>query len=270
MIITSKLSEKEIDDIKKLQKICKIDRQPNFDSNIYINPKLQSFYLEYIDGELIAFLSLFYVDIKEIEIVCMVHKRFRDKGYFKKLLNEAKKVIPLNITVLYQIPSTCIDSQKLENKGYIYHHGEYELINKIPKSSSSQLSDLREEDIKSVAEILAEGFNDSIGDERGFLKSILADKTLTPLVLKDNNSVIGFIVISKTFDVKTSHLFAFCVGKKYRSKGYGKQILSQLPYNPNGYVLRVDDNNEGAKKLYTRLGFSYLSKTEYYTKKNSN
>lgn len=268
MKIKNSLTKKEINDIKALNSLCKIERIPNFDTSFYIDPKLSCFYLEYENNKLISFLSLFYSDTKEIEIVGITHPYFRGQGYFTKLLTEAKKVIPSNLLILYQIPSNYVNNEKLELNGYVYHHGEDELINKIAKNSSEDLLPLQKNDIDSVAKILADSFNSTVEEEINFLNHKLNDKTSTPLVLKEKEKVIGFIAISKTFDVKTSYLFAFCVDKKYRSMGYGKKIIRNLPFNPNGYVLGVDHNNEGAKRLYEKLGFSHLSSTKYYTKKN--
>jgi ribosomal protein S18 acetylase RimI-like enzyme len=268
MKISKTLTEEEIKDIKALNKICEIERIPNFDSSIFINPDLPCFYLEYKDDKLVCFVSLFYVDDSVIEIVGATHPLFRKQGYFTKLLNEAIKVVPHNLPILYQIPSSYVNKEELSSKGYIYHHGEEEIINKISANISNVLVPLNNQDVEAVANILADSFNRKVEEEIEILKLMLIQENSIPLVLKENSIVIGFIAISITFDVKTAYLFAFCVDKNYRSKGYGKKILSNLPFNPNGYVLRVNYNNVRAKKLYEQIGFIHLSSTEYYMKDN--
>lgn len=267
MKITNILTIKEINDIKKLNILCDIERVPNFDSSIYIDPDLPCFYLEYKDNKLICFLLLFYVSRESIEVIGATHPSYREKGYFTSLLNEAKKVIPKNLSILFQIPSNLVDKEKLEVKGFHFHHGEDELISIIEDNNSQNLISLGPQDIDAVANLLADSFNRGVEEEIELLNLWILDKSLFPLVLKEANEVIGFIVISKTFDVKTSYLFAFCVDKKHRSKGYGEKILSNLPLNSNGYVLRVNYNNARAKKFYKRIGFNHLSSTEYFSKK---
>lgn len=266
MKILKQLNKNEITEVKELFKICKIERVPNFDPSIYIDPQISSFYLEYKDDLLIGFLSLFYVDTKEMEIVSAIHPSYRGKGYFTKLFMESKKNIPDDLLIIFQIPSNYVDKTKLTIKGFSFHHGEEELINKTPANSTAVLNKLKKEDINATAKLLAEAFDDNISEEIDFLELLIDQKTSTPMILKENNSIIGFIAISNSFDVKTSHVFAFCVDKNYRSMGYGKKMLCNLPPNKYGYVLRVEYNNPRAKKLYTRSGFIHLSSTEYYTK----
>lgn len=264
MKILKQLNDKEIYDIKNLCKLCQIERIPNFDPSIYIDPNIKSFYLEYEDENLIGFLSLFYVDTKEMEIVSFIHPKYRNKGYFTKLLNEAKKVIPSNLNILYQVPANLVDKKRLNEKGNIFHHGEEELINRVLNNSSNVLNQLELEDIPNTAKIISDSFESSIEEEIEFLNSLKEQKNTTSLVLKENNKVVGFIAVSNTADLKTSHVFAFCVDKDHRSKGFGKKMLNNLPQNPEGYVLRVDYNNKRAKKLYTETGFKVLSRTDFY------
>lgn len=266
MKILKQLNDKEIYDIKKLCTLCQIERIPNFDPSIYIDPNIKSFYLEYEDKKLIGFLSLFYVDTKNIEIVAFIHPEFRNKGYFTKLFNEAKSVIPSNLDILYQIPANLVDKKSLNRKGYIFHHGEEELINRVLNNTSNVLNKLKIEDIPATAKIISESFESTIEEEIEFLNSLNEQSNTTSLVLKENNKVVGFIAVSNTADLKTSHVFAFCVDKDYRSKGFGKKMLNNLPQNPEGYVLRVEYSNIRAKKLYTETGFKVLSRTDFYVK----
>ncbi len=264
MKITNTLTKSEIEDIKRLCNICEIKRIPNFDPNIYIDPKIESFYLEYNDDELIGFISLFYVDDKEMEVVAMVHPSFRGKGLFTRMYEKAKKAIPPNLTILFQVPSNYVDRDKFEKRGLKYHHGEEELINKSSNNSSNLLTPLETKDIEETAKIVASAFNSSVEEEIEFLKHLLEQDTTTALVLIEKSNVVGFIAISNTYGINTSHLFAFCVSPESRSKGYGTKILRNLIENPHGYVLRVDYDNTRAKKLYERSGFVNLSSTEYY------
>ncbi|MGH4037234.1 MAG: GNAT family N-acetyltransferase [Sphaerochaeta sp.] len=267
MKITNKLTDKEIEDIKELLRICKIERIPNFDTSIYIDTELPCFYLEYVDDKLVSFLSLFYVDIKEIEVVGMTHPDFRREGYFSLLLKEAKKVIPNNIPILYQVPSECVDKEKLNSLGYEYHHGEFEMIKKIAVRGDERLQTMEEADVEDVARILADAFDDSVEEEVELIRFWQKDEGISLLVLREGEKTVGFIATSKVLHIKTLHLFAFCVDKNHRSKGYGKRVLSNLPFNSAGYVLRVDHDNLRAKKLYDEVGFTILSSTEYYLKK---
>jgi ribosomal protein S18 acetylase RimI-like enzyme len=266
MRILNKLAEREIADVKGLNAICEIERVPNFDSSIFIDPTMPCFYLEYKDGILISFVSLFYVDDEVIEILGATHPSFRCQGYFSSLLREAMKVIPKGLPILYQIPSNYVDKEKLKLKGLYYHHGEEEIINRIVSKTANLLTPLNSENLEAVAKILAESFNRDFNYEIELLELMLTQENTIPLVFKKDNEVIGFIAISKTFDVKTSYLFAFCVDKKHRSKGYGQMMLNNLPYNPDGYVLRVNYENTRAREFYKRIGFVHLSSTEYYKK----
>jgi ribosomal protein S18 acetylase RimI-like enzyme len=60
----------------------------------------------------------------------------------------------------------------------------------------------------------------------------------------------------------------FCVDKKYRNKGYATELLHKIINNSkredkDHLILQVGDNNEEAKQLYYRMGFSdYLKGTD--------
>lgn len=264
MTIKNKLTENEISDVKGLNILCSIERVPNFDSSFYIDPELPCFYMNYVDDTLIAYLFIVYSDDKVIEILAVTHPLYRNKGYFTSLQNKAFKVIPSRLPIHYQIPSNLADPKRLEKKGLVFHHSEEEMINKVFTKGSSCLTPLLLDVIPEVANILAVSFNRSLKDELKVLKNLMIDQTVKPLVLKDKNRVVGFIVVSKNPYTKTSYLFAFCVDVNLRSKGYGKRILNSLLYNPDGYVLRVNRNNFRAIKLYKSAGFSHLSSTDYY------
>ena len=266
MIIKNVLDENEINDIIMLNTLCKIERIPNFDSSIFVDPTLPCFYLEYKDEKLISFLNLYYVDNTSIEIIAVTHPSYRKMGYFTLLLKEAMKNIPPSITIKYQIPSNYVDRERLKSYGLVYHHGEEELIKKIPMNVSNLLFDLQVSDIEEAARILGSSFNRSLSEERELLKLWMIDESLRPMVLKDNGKTLGFIVISSTSDLSTKYLFAFCIDEAYRSQGYGKQLLNNLPYNPDGYVLRVYLDNKRAMKFYSEIGFTHLSTTEYFVK----
>lgn len=90
----------------------------------------------------------------------------------------------------------------------------------------------------------------------------------------DNNEIIGYALLVKTFTQEAGGnviwLDEFYIKSKYRGKGYGSEFLTFLTTKLPAmrYRLEVEPDNESAKKLYSRFGFTKLN-YEQMVKENS-
>lgn len=89
-------------------------------------------------------------------------------------------------------------------------------------------------------------------------------------VIEDNKDIIGELTVNykshqletETIPNKRVHLEAFRVDKKYQGQGLGQKLINYcIDYLTNiGYIeftIGVEDDNEIAKHIYSKLGFNY-------------
>lgn len=83
----------------------------------------------------------------------------------------------------------------------------------------------------------------------------------------NENDVIGYVGFNYIFD--EADVIRIAVDKKYRSKGYGKQLfqyaLNELKKrNINKIMLEVNEENGSAIKLYEKCEFTKISTRKRY------
>lgn len=79
-------------------------------------------------------------------------------------------------------------------------------------------------------------------------------------------SPAGYAIVSMKFETEVGGMAAWIeelfVEEEFRSKGIGKKFFGFLSDELKGKIkrirLEVGDDNEGAKKLYSNIGFEYL------------
>lgn len=103
--------------------------------------------------------------------------------------------------------------------------------------------------------------DDVEGYETGYLNKFFLDKEDFICVAEYENEVVAFLSIEVYRDEDCIYLDDFSVTEKYRNKGIGTRLIhaAEKYAEESGIakiVLHVEKANEGAFRLYSRLGYS--------------
>lgn len=91
-------------------------------------------------------------------------------------------------------------------------------------------------------------------------------KLVKGFMFEYDNQPIGYAIVSMKFETEVGGMAAwieeFFVEEKFRSMGVGSKFFEFLTDELKGKIkrirLEVGDENDGAKKLYQKLGFEFL------------
>ncbi|MBN1698124.1 MAG: GNAT family N-acetyltransferase [Spirochaetales bacterium] len=137
------------------------------------------------------------------------------------------------------------------------------MIDKI-KINISQNKDEIEEcaKIMSTSEpwlTLKRSFNDSV--------KYIEDKSKNCFITKIENEIAGFILINMN-GAFIGYIQSIAVKESFRGRGIGSRLIKYaedyiFQYSPNVFIC-VSSFNEGAKKLYLKLGYKIIGELENY------
>jgi ribosomal-protein-alanine N-acetyltransferase len=88
-------------------------------------------------------------------------------------------------------------------------------------------------------------------------------------IMKNGAEMVGFVII-QPFGTFNGYIQTIAIGKNYRGKGYGTQLLQFcidriLQYSPNVFIC-VSSFNSGAISLYNKLGFELVGELKDFIK----
>lgn len=100
--------------------------------------------------------------------------------------------------------------------------------------------------------------------EAAFSELMRSDDYLKCYIFECENNPCGFALLSKTFSQEAGGISVtieeIYIDEKYRGRGLATELFEYLKAKPEIKRLRieVEDYNEGAKRLYERMGFELL------------
>ncbi|MDR3694162.1 N-acetyltransferase [Mucilaginibacter sp.] len=88
-------------------------------------------------------------------------------------------------------------------------------------------------------------------------------------IMKNEKEIIGFVIMQSQGTFR-GYIQTLAIDNKYRSHGYGTQILQFcqdriLTYSPNIFIC-VSSFNKGAIQLYTKFGFELIGELKDFIK----
>ena len=133
-----------------------------------------------------------------------------------------------------------------------------------------RIEDASVKDLDQLCEIEAECFKKEAFTRRQ-MAQLLADYNSISLLVKENSTVIGFIIGAVRFDGKklTGHILTLDVRLAHRRRGIGRRLLQELETifrkkNIMECYLEAREDNVAALKLYERLGYRPIRKLSNY------
>jgi [ribosomal protein S18]-alanine N-acetyltransferase len=94
----------------------------------------------------------------------------------------------------------------------------------------------------------------------------LTDPNYQVYLAKESDNIAGFIITEHRGPLN-GYIKSICVNPKYRNKGIGTMLIQDAEKRifkdtPNVFLL-VSDFNEGARRLYRRLGYQKTGELDY-------
>lgn len=244
---TSRLTAGQYNDIKQLINLCRekeaIDGVCFFEEEMNEYPDFPCFFLLYEEKTLVSFLSVFIPGKEECELYAYTHPSYRQKGYFKQLLQKAEEELKTyEISTLFFIcePGSISAKNTADSIGAEYSSSEYILkydCSKIPEPET--MLTLQKKNCGQV----------SLYETR----------------LK--RKIIGTCKVDLTDSCLS--IYDFEITELKRGQGYGTQtlllILKELL--KTGYktiLLHVSSTNTPACRLYLKNGFFIAKQLDYH------
>lgn len=278
------LSEKQLEDIRRLEEICgrheQLNMKLNWDMLKSRSSEKNDDFLYYEDGTLAGFLGLYDVQQKslEIEITGMVHPDFRSRGIFRKLFKLAKqKCMEINAQRLLLISERgkTPGIKFMESVGGRYSFSEYRMNfegNSLPdiRRSGIELRKAEKNDYSILKSLDRECFDEpeETADQEaksgyGFPEDLYKDTFIALL----DGEVTGKIGLMK--EDRNGYIFGFGVKSELQGRGYGREILClgiEKLLNEKAWpiTLEVALENERALSLYKSCGFNMITVYDYY------
>ena len=277
-------SENVVNQVHQLENLC--NDQDHLKGSIFVdttmnyNQAMKCIFLMYDGNQLISLLTMFVPTQHEAEITALTLPSQRGKGYFSQLLYKAVEEL-----IKYEIPEVLfvVESQSITGKQVVkhlaaqYEYTEYSMRldnNKYVPKSSNRLKYLKpsHEDLKRLIDISMIIFEDSYEDAQGMITNIFQSVTRDQYLGILNDEIIG--IGSSSRDGEEVSIFGFGIVPKFRSKGYGHDLLHLIieQLRQRGLreiVIEVDSTNAHAFNLYKNIGFKTEVDYEYYRKKTN-
>ncbi len=276
-ILSKGLTEAQLQDIGKLNKICSKYEPLNMKLNWGMletrnNEQVYDF-LCYEDNILVGFIGLYDITLKskEIEITGMVHPDYRRRGIFRHLFGLAMKrclaIKPERILLICE-HSKVSGATFLESLGAVYSCSEYKMkfeLYAVPDTIKQGIH-LRKADSADF-DALVELDNVSFETDNEDTTTVSEDLYENTMVAELKGKFIGKIGLSK--ENTEGYIFGFAVRPELRGMGYGREILSLalekfLEDNLQTVILEVAVNNKKALNLYKDCGFKETTVYDYY------
>ena len=293
-LLKNGLSEGDLADIRRLEKICANDEVRDMKLNwemLQNRPAAEiNDLLYYEDSQLVGFWGLYLIDPKhkEIEITGMVHPGYRRRGIGRQLIARALELCTArdaSRVLLITERSSVSGTEFAKAAGFCYAVSEYRM--RFTEADSPELS--------ANTQVVGISARSAIPSDDGIIALIdsLCFETSGEVVRESaldeatgkvepanfkygqdatyvaelNGRVIG--KICGIVENNEGYIFGFGILPEFRSRGYGRTILrwmvaKLLEADVSTILLEVATENEKALHLYESCGFRRVAVYDYY------
>lgn len=281
--ILSKANEEIIKQIREVEIICKdYDKTTGsicIDASLNFYPEIKTLFLLYEDNKLISLISIFIPTASEAEISAYTLPEYRQKGYFRELLDEVieelKKYKKPELVFVCEPGS--IDGKKVVKKlgaklCFTEHFLRFKSSAgnlKLKRCTQIKLQEADLKDIEPIVTLSRQIFNNNYKDSKSMIeKSIKADNIIQYTALLDEH-LIGMAAVSS--ETGQASIFGLGISPKYQGKGFGKELMSLIledleKRGVKNITIEADSINKNALELYIKSGFEIETSYGYYKK----
>ncbi|RLL43694.1 GNAT family N-acetyltransferase [Oceanobacillus piezotolerans] len=270
------LTKDELLKIEILQEICEkkenIKLKLNWDMLHNRKEKESLDYLQYTNGELIAYLGIYHFGNKA-EICGMVHPDYRRQGIFSKLLNKAIKatVSAGYKKILLNAPAHSTSARGLiQRLSCSYDMTEYQMKwTPIPLTKSDVITirhSITEIDFNLEVEldVLCFGFSEKEAQEYNY--RLREEEGHNFYIIVREDKAVGKIRVA--YQDGEAWIYGFAIYPSSQGHGYGRKALMNIVNQEytKGYdvYLEVEAKNDHALRLYKSCGFEVMQAQDYY------
>jgi ribosomal protein S18 acetylase RimI-like enzyme len=273
------LNEQQLKDIERLQETCeqhdKCQLKLNGDMLRSRQTDLDD-YFYYREGELIGFLGLYGFG-SSYELCGMVHPKYRQKGIFKGLFNQA--VLSLKNRGIKKLLINTPGASKTGKKFIAAIHSEYSFSEYQMKWESKDMGEENEdvqlipsglEDRELIIDLDYLCFNVERDDSLDFMEMVNEDKDSSSYIIVHEGKKVGKIHVQS--EAGRSYIYGFAVHPSQQGKGIGRKVLENTVINESkagsDIFLEVAAKNANALRLYEGTGFVSYQVQDYFDYKN--
>ena len=281
LICVSKLTAEQKEEIQTLQEQCRIHDGIKgsmfLENTLNFHSDMPCFFLLYEDNALTGILGAFAPTRLTAEICAYVLPQARRKGHFRRMLQEAVKVLKAcgyeSVVFVHEYKSKdakdVIDRLpvELEHTEYLLYYSGINVQESAQKAEIA-IREVEQADLKEIAALSGNIFGDSDISDSLTYKSF-QDKNVRYYCAMLHAQIIGVCNVRQK-DTEFS-LYGFGIVQKYRGNGYGRaflyRVIDALRQSQKDILLEVDSTNKRAFTLYTSSGFSIRTQFDYYEAK---
>lgn len=275
------LNDKQKKKVEALLTACRayepLTLTPPLDAESCFDSHLPCFYLLYENNELLSFLSLFLPDRYSGEVMGFTHPAARQRGFFKRLWNEALLKLDAYIEdmeLLFVTDGNSPDAlAALEAMEGEYQYSEYimEKDMKNDPGADTQMQSIRPvqpscEALKQCATLHETIFCDGQQASGSFIREMFDTPHTRTFLWYDREKPAGIFHLTE-WDQGT-YLAGFGILPALQGQGSGTALLKAIPgFLTPGHTLvslQVSSLNEAACHLYEAGGFTRKLCRDYY------
>jgi ribosomal protein S18 acetylase RimI-like enzyme len=278
------LNDDLIKEIKEVEEVCKrydgLDGSTYLDTTMNFNQNMKCVFLAYEDDKLVSFIFVFAPNSNEGEISAYTLPEHRRKGYFKNLIEKAKRELES-----YRVSDILFvnETKSVNGKAAIEKlKGQYEFTEYLLRYNNIndnliynydyklKLYKPELDDLEELIKVNQAIFNDSHLDAKSMVLNTLESKNRTQYAFMLQNSIVGIGCVCE--EDEEDSIFGLGVLPEYQGRGFGREVLfliirDLLEHNRRNIVLEVNSTNDKAYQLYRKSGFDIETSFDYYRKR---
>lgn len=273
-----------IEEMRELESICKdfdgLNGTIFLDTTFNFNKDMKSKFLIYEDDRLASFLSIFIPTSHEAEISAYTLPKYRRKGYFAMLLQNAVKELKEyeveDILFVCESKSTT-GKEVVKRLNAKYDFTEYSLryANTVNKSLDSykylsRLCTPNIEDLETIVCMSQRIFDEEYEDAKSMIQNTFESKDRIQYASIFEDKYVGMGCAS--FAEDEISIYGLGILPEHQGRGLGKELLFLIlndleKKHHTNITIDVNSANEKAFKLYKNNGFQVEISYDYYRKK---
>lgn len=272
----NQLNDQQLKELEQLKATCKkVDGSiPNLYMHLLMQPRtLPTIVLYYEQGQLIAFLSVYFFYDDAVEVALLVHPEARHQGIAKQLL---RHIIPLIVEhnffkLIFSSPAH-LNERWLPALGFSHRHSEYymERHNLSPLLDQQKQLNFRMATIEDIPQLclLDEAcFHKMHAELEPRFQHILSERNYQIVLAFDKNKLVGKAHLR--WQKHGATLSDIAVFPEKQGHGLGTALIAHcinyaLSEGKPDLNLDVETHNQKALELYTLLGFLTQNACDYW------
>lgn len=250
-------------------------RLPYLDNSYNFNAAMPAFLLAHLDGDLAGFLAIYADEEGEAEVSVYVQPALRRQGVARALLAAFKEIAEqyhlTDIDYVSEVSFLDKHPDFAEQFSYDLEDSEFWLEKAadpadLPSLPGVQVALGQLDMVEDIAHFQAAVFDLPMETALHYAKEGMVNEDSLLYILRKEQQVLASCAVDTSFG--TNHLFGLAVAGDFQGQGLGSHLVRSLmadlsQRNGRVFQLVVEKANDGAFRLYSRLGFEPVTQVVY-------